>query len=104
MEPDTRPISIPLYRMSPAELESLRLISKSFLIKNLLDQVLPHGGASVLFVDKKDGSLRMCIAYRQLNRVTIRNKYPLPRIDDLLDQLQGTSVSLRLIKDSVTIN
>ncbi|XP_075108999.1 uncharacterized protein LOC107775271 [Nicotiana tabacum] len=46
-------------------------------------------GASVLFVRKKDGSLRMCIYYRQLNKVTIKNKYPLPRIDDLFDQLQG---------------
>ena len=44
-----------------------------------------------MFVKKKDGSLRMCIDYRQLNRVTIKNKYPLPRIDDLFDQLQRTS-------------
>jgi len=43
----------------------------------------------MLFVKKKDGSLRLCIDYRQLNRVTIRNRYPLPRIDDLFDQLQG---------------
>lgn len=43
----------------------------------------------MLFVRKKDGSLRMCIDYRQLNKVTIKNKYPLPRIDDLFDQLQG---------------
>ena len=48
-------------------------------------------GAPVLFVKKKDGSLRLCIDYRQLNKVTIRNKYPLPRIDDLFDQLQGAS-------------
>ena len=46
-------------------------------------------GAPVLFVKKKDGSLRLCIDYRQLNKVTIKNKYPLPRIDDLFDQLQG---------------
>ena len=45
--------------------------------------------APVLFVRKKDGSIRMCIDYRQLNKVTIKNKYPLPRIDDLFDQLQG---------------
>jgi hypothetical protein len=46
----------------------------------------------VLFVKKKDGTLGMCIDYRELNKVTIKNKYPLPRIDDLLDQLQGASV------------
>ena len=46
----------------------------------------------MLFVKKKDGSLRLCIDYRQLNRVTIRNRYPLPRIDDLFDKLQGAQV------------
>jgi hypothetical protein len=46
----------------------------------------------VLFVKKKDGSMRMCIDYRELNKVTIKNKYPLPRIDDLFDQLKGASV------------
>ncbi|WP_353805877.1 reverse transcriptase family protein, partial [Acinetobacter baumannii] len=45
----------------------------------------------MLFVNKKDGSLRMCIDYRQINKITINNKYPLPRIDDLFDQLQGAS-------------
>ena len=49
-------------------------------------------GAPVLFVKKKDGSLRLCIDYRQLNQVTIKNKYPLPRIDDLFDQLRGAAV------------
>ena len=49
-------------------------------------------GASVLFVKKKDGSMRLCIDYRELNKVTIRNQYPLPRIDDLFDQLQGAKV------------
>ena len=48
-------------------------------------------GAPVLFVRKKDGSLRMCIDYRQLNKVTIKNKYPLPRIDDLFDQIHGAT-------------
>ena len=49
-------------------------------------------GAPVIFVDKKDGSQRMCVDYRSLNEVTIKNKYPLPRIDDLFDQLRGTCV------------
>ena len=63
-------------------------------MKDLLDKgfIRPSSspwGAPVLFVRKKDGSLRMCIDYRQLNKVTTKNKYPLPRIDDLFDQLQG---------------
>ncbi|KAL4032498.1 hypothetical protein IC575_005576 [Cucumis melo] len=49
-------------------------------------------GALMLFVKKKDGTLRLCIDYRQLNKVTIRNKYPLPQIDDLFDKLHGASV------------
>ena len=49
-------------------------------------------GASVLFVKKKDGSMRMCIDYQELNKLTIKNKYPLPRIDDLFDQLRGATV------------
>ena len=49
-------------------------------------------GAPVLFVKKKDGSLRLCIDYRQLNKVTIKNRYPLPRIDDLFDQIKGAKV------------
>ena len=53
-------------------------------------------GAPVQFVRKKDGSLRMCIDYRQLNKVTIKNRYPLPRIDDLFDQLQGAKCFYRL--------
>ncbi|GKF50975.1 retrotransposon protein, putative, ty3-gypsy subclass, partial [Tanacetum coccineum] len=49
-------------------------------------------GASVLFVKKKDGSFRMCIDYRELNKMTVKNRYPLPRIDDLFDQLQGSII------------
>ena len=65
-------------------------------LKDLLDKVfirpsISPWGAPVLFVKKKDGSLRLCIDYHQLNKVTIKNKYPLPRIDDLFDQLQEAS-------------
>ena len=56
------------------------------------EQCVSPWGASGLFVKKKDGTMRLCINYRQLNKVTIKNKYTLPRIDDLLNQLQGASV------------
>ena len=70
-------------------------------LKKQLDELLQKGyirpssspwGSLAIFVDKKDGSLRMCVDYRQLNEVTIKNKYPLPRIDDLFDQLSGAKV------------
>ncbi|GKB33834.1 putative reverse transcriptase domain-containing protein [Tanacetum coccineum] len=61
-------------------------------VQRLLDNVIHPGIAPVLFVKKKDGSFRMCIDYRELNKLTVKNRYPLPRIDDLFDQLQGSSV------------
>ena len=73
---------------------------KELLDKGFIRPSTSPWGAPVLFVKKKDGSLRLCIDYRQLNKVTIKNKYPLPRIDDLFDQLQGaqcfSKIDLRL--------
>ena len=89
MIPDTQPISIPPYRMAPAELRELKEQLQDLLEKGFIRPSISPWGAPVLFVRKKYGSLRMCIDYRQLNKVTIKNKYPLPRIDDLFDQLQG---------------
>jgi len=63
-----------------------------FLEKGLVEPSCSPYGASVLFVKKKDGSMRMCIDYRKLKSCTIKNSYPLPRIDDLLDQLHGANV------------
>ena len=85
--PDTRPISIPPYRMAPAELKELKDQLEDLLDKGFIRPSVSPWGAPVLFVKKKDGSLRLCIDYRQLNKVTVKNKYPLPRIDDLFDQL-----------------
>ena len=90
--PGTEPISIPPYRMSPAELRELKAQLEELLSKGFIQPSISPWGAPVLFVKKKDGSLRLCIDYRQLNRVTIRNQYPLPRIDELFDQLQGSRV------------
>ena len=90
--PGTEPISIPPYRMAPAELRELNAQLEELLSKGFIRLSISPWGAPVLFVKKKDKSLRLCIDYRQLNRVTIRNQYPLPRIDELLDQLQGSRV------------
>ena len=77
--------------MAPAELKKLKDQLKDLLDKGLIRPSVSPWGAPVLFMRKKDGSLRMCIDYRQLNKVTVKNRYPLPRIDDLFDQLQGAS-------------
>ncbi|XP_070030045.1 uncharacterized protein [Nicotiana sylvestris] len=86
LTPGTQPISIPPYRMAPKE-QLDKLLAKGFVRPS----VSPWG-APMLFVKKKDGTMRMCIDYRQLNKATIKNNYPLPRINDLFDQLQGARV------------
>ena len=90
--PGTAPISIPSYRMASAELRELKAQLEELLSKGFIRSSISPWGAPVLFVKKKDVSLQLCIDYRQLNRVTIRNQYPLPRIDELFDQLQGSRV------------
>ncbi|CAH9086750.1 unnamed protein product, partial [Cuscuta epithymum] len=92
VEPGTKPISIPPYRMAPAELNELKTQLQELLDNGFIRPSHSPWGAPVLFVKKKDGTLRMCIDYRQLNKVTIKNRYPLPRIDDLFDQLRGATV------------
>ena len=89
--PDINPISIPLYRMASAESKELKAQLKDLLDKGFIRPSISPWGAPVLFVMNKDGSLRMCFDYRQLNKVTIKNKYPLPRFDNLSNQLQGAS-------------
>ncbi|KAL5546420.1 hypothetical protein UlMin_006107 [Ulmus minor] len=90
--PGTAPISKAPYRMAPAELKELQTQLQELLEKGFIRPSHSPWGAPVLFVKKKDGTLRMCIDYRGLNKVTIKNKYPLPRIDDLFDQLKGAVV------------
>ena len=90
--PGTEPISTPPYKMAPAELRELKAQLEELLSKGFIRPSISPWGAPVLFVKKKDESLRLCIDYRKLNRVTIRNQYPLPRIDELVDQLQGSRV------------
>ena len=86
------PISIPPYRMVPTELQELKMQLQDLVDKGFIQSSVSLCGTPALFVKKKDGTMRLCINYWQLNKVTIKNKYSLPRIDDLLDQLQGASV------------
>ena len=80
------------YRMALAELKELKAQLQELLDKGFIRPSFSTWGVPVLFVKKKDGSLRLCIDYRQLNKVTIRNKYHLPKIEDLFNQLQGVKV------------
>ena len=78
-----------MYRLSPAEFEDMKRQVKELLAKGWIEPSTSPYGAPILFVGKKDGGLRMCIDYRALNKITFKNRYPIPRIDDLFDQLQG---------------
>ena len=78
--------------MAPAELQELKIQLKELIEKGFICPSVSPWGAPVLFVKKKDGTLRLCIDYQLLNQVTIKNKYPLPRIDDLFDQLKLAGV------------
>ncbi|XP_073225678.1 uncharacterized protein [Cicer arietinum] len=87
--PNTHPISIPPYRMASTELKELMEQLQDLIDKGFIRPSSSPWGAPVLFVKKKDGFTRLCVDYRQLNKVTVKNKYLLPRIDELFDQLQG---------------
>ncbi|KAG8492930.1 hypothetical protein CXB51_010202 [Gossypium anomalum] len=90
--PSTAPVSISPYRMAPKELTELKAQIQELLDHGLIRPSVSPWGAPVLFVKKKDGTMWMCIDYRQLNKLTIKNKYPLPRIDDLFDQFKRAFV------------
>ncbi|KAD7477647.1 hypothetical protein E3N88_00783 [Mikania micrantha] len=87
--PGAAPIAKAPYRLAPSEMQELSSQLQELLDKGFIRPSYSPWGAPILFVKKKDGTLRMCIDYRELNKLTIKNRYPLPRIDDLFDQLQG---------------
>jgi hypothetical protein len=91
LEEGHKPPVRPIYRLSPLEFEELKKQIKELLALGFIEPSRSPYAAPVLFVQKKDGSLRMCVDYRALNKLTVKNKYPLPRIDDLLDRLCGCS-------------
>jgi hypothetical protein len=92
LQPGTVPISKRPYRMPPAELAELKKQLQELLDKGFIRPSTSPWGCPTLFVKKKDESLRLCIDYHPLNAVTIKNKYPLPRIDVLFDQLVWAKV------------
>jgi hypothetical protein len=92
LNPGTAPISRRSYRMPPNELAELKTQLQDLLEKGSIRPSSSPWGCPAIFVKKKDQTLRMCVDYRPLNEVTIKNKYPLPRIDILFDQLTGAQV------------
>ena len=96
VKPRTEPPSKAPYRLSQKELEELKSQLDEPLAKGYIRQSKSPYGAPVLFVDKKDRKLRLCVDYRALNKVTVKNSYPLPRIDDLFDRLAGAKCFSRI--------
>ena len=94
--PGVTPTSITPYRMAPVELRELKLQLQELLEKGFIRPSVSPWGAPMLFVKKKDSTLRLCVDYRQLKKMTMKNKYPLPRIDDLFDQLKGAGIFLEI--------
>ena len=92
LQPGTAPISRRPYRMTPSELAELKIQLQELQDKGFIRPSTSPWGCPALFVKKKDQGLRLCVDYRPLNVVTIKNKYPLPRIDVLFDQLAGAKV------------
>jgi hypothetical protein len=96
LQPGTTPISKAPYKMSQEELAELKIQLKDLLDKGFIRPSSSPWGCPALFVSKKDKGLRLCVDYRPLNAVTIKNKYPLPRIDILFDQLAGAQVFFKI--------
>ncbi|GJW39027.1 putative reverse transcriptase domain-containing protein [Tanacetum coccineum] len=90
--PGVAPVARTPYRLAPSEMKELSVQLQELLEKGFIRPSSSPWGAPVLFVKKKYGSFRMCIDYRELNKLIVKNRYPLLRIDDLFDQLQGSSV------------
>ena len=96
LHPDTTTISMTSHRMAPVELQELRVQLQELLDKGFIKPSTSPWGASVLVAKKRGKTLRLYIDYRQLNGVTIQNRYPLPRIGDLFDQLRGVRVYFKI--------
>ena len=103
LSPGIAPLSKAPYRLAPVELKELATQLQELLDKGMIRPSVSPWGTPVLFVKKKDGSLRLCIDYRELNKLTIKNKYPLLRIDDLFDELKDVVYFYKIdLKDWVS--
>ena len=96
LEPGAPPPSRPTYRLSHKELEELHTQLKDYVASGWVRPSVSPYGAPILFVRKKDGTMRMCTDYRALNRITKKNRYPLPRIEELMDRLQGAQIFTKI--------
>ncbi|GJR19895.1 putative reverse transcriptase domain-containing protein [Tanacetum coccineum] len=94
--PGATPVAKSPYRLAPSEMQELSGQLQELLDKGFIGPSHSPWGAPVLFVKKKDGSFRMCIDHRELNKLNVKNRYPLPRIDDLFDQLRGACAFLKI--------
>ena len=88
LAPGKAPVSKALYRLAPVDMKELATQLQELLEKGMIRPSVSPWGAPVLFVKKKDGSMKLCIDYRELNKLAIKNKYPFTRIDDMFDQLK----------------
>ena len=96
LHPSTTTISMTPHRMAPVELQELRVQLQELLDKGFIRPSTSPWGASVLIAKKRGKTPRLCIDYRRLNRVTIKNRYPLPRIDELFNQLRGARIHSKI--------
>ena len=96
VEEGSVPPNLPTYRMSFAELDELKKQLTELQEKQFIQPSQSPYGSPILFVRKKDGTMRMCVDYRALNKITVKNSYPLPRIEELLDRMQGAHVFSKL--------
>ena len=96
LESGSKPPYLPIYKLSPRELLEVQAQLADLINKGLIQPSKSPYGAPIIFVPKKNGKLRMCVDYRALNKITVKNRYPLPRIDELLDRLQGATVFSKL--------
>nr|GEY79055.1 putative reverse transcriptase domain-containing protein [Tanacetum cinerariifolium] len=92
LKPGVAPVARPPYQLAPSEMKELLDQLKELSDKRFIRPSSLPWGTLILFIKKKDGSFRICIDYREQNKLTVKNRYPLLRIDDLFNQLQGSSV------------